>query len=123
MSDPKKILINMNSQSETFTIPNSIYWDTITLEGCNLVAKQADDNYIVHIEEITEDVIICDSGESKNKVGTFLVGPQPFNPSECQTIKNHTPDRPLNRLTVSIHTTKGNPATINDKFYIALRID
>ena len=118
-----KLLINMNSNSETFRFPSSLNWSRITLEGCNLVSQQAEDNYIVNISEITEEAIIINNGSGVDKSTTFLVGPQPFNPTEYHTIENGTPDRAINTLTVTIYDTKGVLATINDIFYIQLRID
>jgi hypothetical protein len=79
--------------------------------------------YTIHIEEIPDELLICENGTSKNSVGTFCVGSEPFNPTEHHTIKNYNPGKPLDRLTINVYDSDGNLATIFSQFYLRIRVD
>lgn len=120
----KKIIVSMSTNSEVFSIPGREAWKSCTLERSNIVfTNSALETYVIHIEEMPCEVLSCISGTTYDQVGTFVVGDEPFNPTEKHTIYNHRPDKPLDELTVKIYDMSGNLATISNPFLIRMRID
>jgi hypothetical protein len=115
----------MSSNNEVFNFANAIHWDSATLERCNLVYTNGADlgaNYVIHIDQMQQDLVVCQSGAGSDRTGSFLVGSEPFNSQEAQTIKNSNPGLALQRLDVHVYDLTGSPATISTAFYFVLKI-
>ena len=120
----KRILIAMSTNAETFDFHGGQEWESCTLERCNIVStNNSQQGYIIHIEEMPDELLTCASGDTWNRVGTFCVGEEPFNPTEHHTIRNFRPSKPLDGLTIKVHDASGNLANISNPFHIRLRID
>jgi hypothetical protein len=115
----------MSSNNEVFNFASGIYWDSATLERCNLVYTNGADlgaNYVIHVDQMQQDLVVCQSGASTNRTGSFFVGAEPFNGQETQTIKNRNLGLALQRLDVNVYDLTGSPATISTAFYFVLKI-
>ena len=115
----------MSSNSEGFSLPSAIHWESVTLERCNLVFTNGADlgaNYVIHIEQMQQDLVACESGAATNRAGSFFVGAEPFNAQEAQTIKNRNPELALQRLDVNVRKLNGSPASISGAFNFVLKV-
>jgi hypothetical protein len=115
----------MSSNAEQFDLPESIHWTEATLERCNLVYTNGSDagvNFIVHIDQMPQNLLVCQSASTYNRVGSFFVGSEPFNPQESQTVHNSNPGRALDRLDVKVYDLSGSDAAITNTFYLRLNI-
>jgi hypothetical protein len=120
-----QIQVNMSSNSEVFHLPDSVHWERATLERCNLVYTNGADmgaQYVIHIDQMDQPLLVCASGATANRIGSFLVGAEPFNVHESLTIRNTNPSRALQQLNVKIYTLAGALATITGPFCFALKI-
>lgn len=122
----KQLLIQMTSQNtQTFDLQEAIFWKSVTLERCNLVtANNTENTYIIHIDQMPSELLVCTNGTTSNRTGTFFVGEPPFNPQEDLTVHNTNPGKPINHLSIKIYTTSGQLATgLTNSFYIKLKIN
>jgi hypothetical protein len=70
-----------------------------------------------------DEILSCVNGNILPKVGTFVVGDEPFNHTENHTVYNNQPDKPLDELTTRVYDMSGNAATISNQFNIRMRLD
>ena len=120
----KHVIISMSSNSEDFDLQEGQEWKSCTLERCNLVyTNSTEQTYVIHIEQMPDELLSCISGSTYNQVGTFVVGDEPFNHTENHTVWNHRPSKPLDALTVKIYDMSGNAASITNPFHIRMRIN
>jgi len=95
----------------------STQWDSATLERCNLVWTNGADpgaNYVIHIDQMQQDLVVCKVGAGSHRTGSFFVGAEPFNAQEMQTINNN--NFALQRLDVRVYDLTGSPASISTAF-------
>ena len=120
----KHVIVHMSSNSETFELESRLSWQSVTLERCDIVNMNGGSFYTIYIEEIPDELLICENGTSKNSVGTFCVGSEPFNHTEHHAINNYNPGKPLNRLTINVYNdSDGNLASIFRQFHLRIRVD
>ena len=121
----KSITVTMSSNSEGFVLPNPIHWESVTLESCNLIftnGANTGEKLIIHIPQMQQEIVACQSGICTNLASTFIVGSEPFNPQDTLTIKNSSPNLPLQHLDIKVYKLNGSPATIGYTFVMVLRI-
>ena len=120
--ESKTVMISMISNAETFTPATPIEWKHCTLERCNLVFTNgaAGASFIVHLDEMPRDLLVCKSAVTTEPVGTFVVGAEPFNPQENHTVRNTNKRKKLKTLGVSIYDENGAAATITNPFQMRL---
>ena len=120
----------MSSNKGVFYLQDDVYWQSMTLERCNIVkANEADPVYVISISDAdnTHHTFVDDS--PANRYGaTFVVSEEPFSAAESvgHTIINDQPlrtRRALNKLQVLILDQAGSLATINNPSYISMRIE
>lgn len=122
----KLIHVTMSSNAETFNFAEAVHWKRATLERCNFVAENggsAAETYVLHIDQIPQEMLFCDGGACTQRIGTFLVGSEPFNPQETQTVANRNPSLPLENLSLKVYKNTGALATVSSTFTLRLRID
>ena len=126
MADSKSILILMGGNAEKFDLQQSIHWSSATLERCNLVYTNGHNNdqqnYIVHVVQMPEELLTCSAGAAQDRVGSFFVGAEPFNPHEHQTLANTCPSKALEQLDIKVYNADGTLATITNPFHLKLKI-
>ena len=121
----KTISVTMSSNSEGFDLPNAIHWESVTLGSSNLIytnGANAGEKLMIHIPQIQQEIVACQSGVATNLAATFIVGSEPFNPQDTLTIKNSSPNLPLQHLDIKVYKLNGSPATIGYTFVMVLRI-
>jgi hypothetical protein len=79
-------------------------------------------NYVIHIDQMQQDLVVCKAGAGSHRTGSFFVGAELFNAQEMQTINNNNPSLALQRLDVRVYDLTGSPALISTAFYFILRI-
>ena len=118
----KHVLISMSSNAENFDFQEGQEWKSCTLERCNLVyTNNAQPSYVVHIEQMPDELLLFVSGNTYNQVGTWCVGDEPFNHTEHHTVYNYYPGKPLDGINVRIYDISGNAATVSNPFHMRLR--
>jgi len=121
----KSITVTMNSNSEGFVLPNPIHWESVTLESCNLIytnGANTGEKLMIHIPQMQQEIVACQSGICTNLASTFIVGSEPFNPKADLTIENTSPNLPLQRLDIKVYKMNGTLATIAFSFVMVLNI-
>jgi len=121
----KSILVTMSSNSEGFVLPNPIHWESVTLESCNLIytnGANTGEKLMIHIPQMQQEIVGCQSGVATNLASTFIVGSEPFNPKAALTIENTSQDLPLQRLDIKVYKMNGTLATISFTFVMVLNI-
>ena len=121
----KTITVTMSSNSEAFVLPNAIHWESVTLESCNLIytnGANTGEKLMIHITQMQQEIVACQSGATTNLAGTFIVGSEPFNAKDALTIKNSSPNLPLQRLDIKVYKLNGTLATISFSFVMVLNI-
>jgi len=71
-------------------------------------------NYVIHIDQMQQDLVVCKVGAGSHRTGSFFVGAEPFNAQEMQTINKN--NFALQRLDVRVYDLTGSPASISTAF-------
>ena len=82
----------------------------------------ATDSFVVHIDQMPMELLICHSSAAYDRVGTFFVGAEPFNPHEDHTVHNTLPSRALDKLNIKIYDKFGVDASVSNPFYMKIRM-